>query len=147
MSTPKLNGNYQQFIQDLTLRIQTAQYTALKTVNHELLTLYWYIGQQLVEKQLALGWGKSVVEQISSSLEINVTFEIKKYAMRSLQTSHHYYAVSDRECEGCGQRPRNSRPKFVNFAQHIIFFCFTKSIVYIILPTYLLTYSRQRRSK
>jgi hypothetical protein len=33
--------------------------------------------------------------------------------MRSLKTSHHYHAVSDRECEGCGQRPRNNHAKFI----------------------------------
>jgi hypothetical protein len=56
--------------------------------------------------------------------------------MRSLQTSHHYHAVSDRNLRTRGQRPRNNRAKFVNFAQHIAFWGFTKSIVYIILPTY-----------
>ena len=34
-------------------------------MNRELIALYWDIGKAIVEKQQALGWGQSVVEQIA----------------------------------------------------------------------------------
>lgn len=60
---------YQYFITDIKSKIRQAQYDALKTVNKELLNLYWYIGKQIVTQQQALGWGKSVVEQIAKDLQ------------------------------------------------------------------------------
>jgi predicted nuclease of restriction endonuclease-like (RecB) superfamily len=60
---------YQSFITDIKSKIRQAQYEALKAVNKELLTLYWYIGKQIVTQQQALGWGKSVVEQIANDLQ------------------------------------------------------------------------------
>jgi len=37
-------------------------------VNHELVALYWDIGQGIVEKQKTLGWGESVVEMVAADL-------------------------------------------------------------------------------
>ena len=37
-------------------------------MNSELILLYWDIGQGIVEKQLALGWGASVVELVAADL-------------------------------------------------------------------------------
>jgi hypothetical protein len=36
--------------------------SAARAANRELILLYWDIGSSIVEKQQALGWGKSVVE-------------------------------------------------------------------------------------
>ncbi|MBL7785306.1 MAG: DUF1016 family protein [Chitinophagales bacterium] len=63
------NNPYQTFISQLKNHIRTTQYQALKAVNEQLLSLYWHIGQQIVEQQTALGWGKSVVEQMSKDLQ------------------------------------------------------------------------------
>jgi hypothetical protein len=74
--------------------------------------------------------------QISDSHKINVTFEIKQNAMRSLQTSYHYCAVSDRNLRTGGRRPHDSRAKFVNFAQHSVFIFlefYPKCRLYILL--------------
>lgn len=51
-------------------RIKQAQYKALKMVNYELVNLYWDLGQLIVTKQQTLGWGKSVVEQLSKDLQM-----------------------------------------------------------------------------
>ncbi|MDM8522521.1 PDDEXK nuclease domain-containing protein [Desulfococcaceae bacterium HSG8] len=49
-------------------RIRCSQYEALRSVNKELINLYWDIGRMIVEKQQHLGWGKSVVEQLSEDI-------------------------------------------------------------------------------
>ncbi len=60
---------YTTFISNIKERIRSAQYEALKKVNKERVRLYWDIGKMIVEKQEQLGWGKSVVEQISKDLQ------------------------------------------------------------------------------
>jgi predicted nuclease of restriction endonuclease-like (RecB) superfamily len=60
---------YKKFFIEIKERIHKAQYDALRSVNKELIQLYWDIGKKIVEKQSALGWGKSVVETLSSDLQ------------------------------------------------------------------------------
>lgn len=65
----KLTSEYQILLEDLTTRIREGQYAAQKAVNREMLMLYWYIGERIMQKQQELGWGKSVVEQLSNDLQ------------------------------------------------------------------------------
>ncbi len=59
---------YAELLTEIKSRIRTAQYTALKAVNRELITLYWDIGKTIVERQQGETWGKSAVEQLSKDL-------------------------------------------------------------------------------
>ena len=61
--------DYGDFLLALTTRIRQAQYQALRATNRELLSLYWDIGESIHRKQEALGWGKSVVENLASDLQ------------------------------------------------------------------------------
>jgi len=66
----KIDKNqYQSFLKSVKDRIHKAQYDALKVVNKELIALYWDLGKMIVEKQEALGWGKSVVENLATDLQ------------------------------------------------------------------------------
>lgn len=62
-------SDYIIFLNEVKNRITQAQYAAMRWVNKEMISLYWDIGQLIVEKQEVLGWGKSVVEQLSSDLQ------------------------------------------------------------------------------
>ena len=70
----KTDHNYAQGYPDLLAeikqRICSAQYAALKTVNQELVGLYWDIGRMIVERQAVAGWGKAVVEQLAADLQM-----------------------------------------------------------------------------
>ena len=55
---------YLQLLAKVKERIRSAQYAALKTVNTELVGLYWDIGQMIVERQAGSTWGKSIVQQL-----------------------------------------------------------------------------------
>jgi predicted nuclease of restriction endonuclease-like (RecB) superfamily len=59
---------YRDFIADLKSRIQSARISAARAVNSEIILLYWDIGQGIVQKQQALGWGDSVVELVAADL-------------------------------------------------------------------------------
>ena len=60
--------DYAAWLNDVKLRIQSARISAARLANRELILLYWDIGQFIVEKQEALGWGRSVVEQLGHDL-------------------------------------------------------------------------------
>jgi predicted nuclease of restriction endonuclease-like (RecB) superfamily len=61
--------NYGHFLAQVKERIQTAQYDALKSVNKELVALYWDIGKMITEKQTDASWGKSIVQQLANDLQ------------------------------------------------------------------------------
>jgi predicted nuclease of restriction endonuclease-like (RecB) superfamily len=87
-----IDNDYQIFITDLKARIRTAQYEAMKVVNKELLGLYWYIGQQIVEKKAALGWGKSVVEQLAKDIQAEF-IGISGFSARNLWLMKQFYEM------------------------------------------------------
>lgn len=60
---------YPRLLTEIKERICSAQYKALKTVNKELVGLYWDIGRMIVDRQNAEGWGKSVVKSLSVDLK------------------------------------------------------------------------------
>lgn len=60
--------DYSQLLIAVKERVRTAQYAALKSVNHELVGLYWDIGQMIVERQAGNTWGKAVVQQLATDL-------------------------------------------------------------------------------
>ncbi len=63
-------NEYKILLTDVKLRIRSAQYAALKSVNKEMISLYWDIGQMIVNRQKGETWGKSVVEQLAKDLQI-----------------------------------------------------------------------------
>jgi hypothetical protein len=62
------DDEYIAFLKIIKSEIQTARIQVAKTVNRELISLYWKIGEIIVERQKELGWGKSVVEQLSQDI-------------------------------------------------------------------------------
>lgn len=64
-----LPDDYAGLLAEVRERIRSAQYAALRAVNTELVGLYWDIGRMIVERQEVEGWGKSVVEQLSTDLQ------------------------------------------------------------------------------
>lgn len=86
LNTPQ----YHHLLTDLKARIREAQYEALKAVNRQQLGLYWYIGGQIVKKQAELGWGKSVVEQLSSDIQAEFP-GITGFSARNLWLMRQWY--------------------------------------------------------
>lgn len=85
---------YQQFVADIKNRIRHAQYQALKKVNKELLSLYWDIGRSIKEKQETEGWGKYIVEKLSTDLQkefpgIRGFSQANLWRMRSFYMTYH----------------------------------------------------------
>jgi predicted nuclease of restriction endonuclease-like (RecB) superfamily len=88
MDSPK---DYTDFIGTIKNRIRNAQYAALKAVNAELVGLYWDIGKMISEKQKELGWGKSVVQEISIDLKSEFSSQ-KGFSTTNLWLMVQYYS-------------------------------------------------------
>ena len=86
-----LNTDYQDFVVDLKNRIRAAQYAAHKAVNQHLLAIYWHIGEQITLKQTTLGWGKAVVEQLSTDIQTEFV-GITGFSTRNLWRMKQFYA-------------------------------------------------------
>ncbi len=69
MNTLISGKNYTNFVDAVKKRIGSARISAVRSVNRELIGLYWDIGKMIVEKQQDLGWGKSVVETLSHDIQ------------------------------------------------------------------------------
>lgn len=82
--------DYQDFVLDLKNRIRAAQYAAHQAINQELLTLYWHIGEQITVKQATLGWGKAIVEQLSSDIQTEFV-GIAGFSARNLWRMKQFY--------------------------------------------------------
>jgi len=81
---------YAVLLNDIKQRIRSAQYEALKAVNKELISLYWDIGQIIVEQQEGNTWGKSVVEQLAKDLQAEFP-EVRGFSARNIWNMRNLY--------------------------------------------------------
>ena len=61
-------NDYAAWLSNLKQKIQTSQQRAVLAVNQELVLLYWQIGNDILERQKAQGWGTKVIEQLAKDL-------------------------------------------------------------------------------
>lgn len=62
-------AGYGVFLTEIKQQIRKRQYQALRAANHELLDLYWWLGENISRRQAELGWGKGVVETLARDLQ------------------------------------------------------------------------------
>ncbi|NEO85331.1 MAG: DUF1016 domain-containing protein [Spirulina sp. SIO3F2] len=82
--------DYITMLSAIKQRIRTAQYAALKTVNTELIALYWDIGQTIVNRQAGETWGKSVVEKLAKDLQSEFP-GISGFSARNIWNMRNFY--------------------------------------------------------
>lgn len=81
---------YVVFLDEIKQRIRTAQYEALKSVNKEMIQLYWDIGKMIVERQEKEGWGKAVVETPARDLQKEF-LGMQGYSVQNLWYMRQFY--------------------------------------------------------
>ncbi len=86
-----VSPEYLNFKNEITARIRSAQYEALKAVNKEMIALYWEVGKRITEQQTALGWGKSVVENLSRDIQKEFP-GIKGFGVSNMWDMARFYA-------------------------------------------------------
>lgn len=63
-----ISKEYIKFLNEIKSRIVTARIQAIRSVNKELIKLYWDIGRAIVERQKKYKWGDAVVERLALDL-------------------------------------------------------------------------------
>jgi predicted nuclease of restriction endonuclease-like (RecB) superfamily len=86
----KISADYRQFIEELKARVTAARIAAARAITHEAILLYWDIGRGIVEKQMMLGWGESVIEQVSMDLQAAFPGSTG-YSPRNLRSARQLY--------------------------------------------------------
>ncbi len=81
--TPSPDG-YEAWLTDLKHRIHRAQQTATLAVNRELIQLYWQIGNDILSRQAAQGWGAKVIERLAHDLR-SAFPDMKGFSPRNLK--------------------------------------------------------------
>ncbi len=79
-----LTPEYVTFLDDLKVRIRTAQVRAALSVNRELVLLYWQVGRRILDAQSNEGWGTKLIERLSSDLRLEFP-SIKGLSPRNLK--------------------------------------------------------------
>jgi predicted nuclease of restriction endonuclease-like (RecB) superfamily len=64
-----LKSDYLPFLEEIKSKIKSSRIQAYRRVNKEIILLYWDIGKKIVGRQKQFGWGKSVVEKLSTDLK------------------------------------------------------------------------------
>ena len=84
------NEQFKIFVNDIKNQILKRQYEALKSVNKELISLYWDIGKSILERQEKFGWGKSIVKNLSNELQKEF-IGMKGFSQRNLWNMRNFY--------------------------------------------------------
>ena len=82
---------FNTFVKEIKEKILSSQYEALKSVNKELITLYWNIGKSTVLKQEEFGWGKSVAKNLSDELRAEFV-GMKGFSAQNLWNMRQFYS-------------------------------------------------------
>ncbi len=81
---------YGELLAGLRTRIEAARIAAARSVNRELLGLYWDIGAAIVEAQHARSWGEGVVESLSADLQ-SAFPGTSGFSARNLRSMRQFY--------------------------------------------------------
>ncbi|MCK5373420.1 MAG: DUF1016 family protein [Candidatus Aenigmarchaeota archaeon] len=84
--------DYGSLLGEIKQRIRSAQYEALKSVNKELISLYWDIGKMITKRQEGKTWGKSIVEQLSKDLQTEFP-GMKGFSERNIWRMREFYLI------------------------------------------------------
>lgn len=82
--------DYRKWILSIKDRVQASQIKAAVAVNRELLELYWFLGEQIIEKQKSSQWGDGFLKQMSQDLSSEFP-GMKGVSYRNLKSIRQWY--------------------------------------------------------
>lgn len=80
----ELPEDYPNWLADLKHRIQSERLRIVITSNTAMILLYWDIGQRILEKQKAQGWGAKIIDRLSFDLHEQFP-EMRGFSPRNLK--------------------------------------------------------------
>lgn len=82
--------DYQSWLRELKQRFRQAQIKAARAVNSEQIEYYWYLGQEILQKEVAASWGSGFLPQLSA--DFSQAFpEVSGFSVRNLQAIRQWY--------------------------------------------------------
>lgn len=99
-------SDYRDWLKDIKQRVRQAQVKAALQINRSLLTFYWELGADIVERQKSAKWGSGFLKQLSQDLMAEFP-DMKGFSKRNLECIRQWYlfyseGVSDL-ITSCGQ--------------------------------------------
>lgn len=79
-----IQGEYESWRKELETLIEKRKFNAVMGVNAEMLSLYWTIGHDILEKQKELGWGAQVIDRLSADISRRFPDD-RGYSVRNLK--------------------------------------------------------------
>lgn len=83
LNTLSTNSDYVSWFKAIKAKVYSLQIKAAVAVNVELLSFYWDLGREIIEKQNANNWGDAIVEQLSKDLQ-HAFPDVKGFSRRNL---------------------------------------------------------------
>jgi len=89
-ASPRLPDDYAALLAEVKARVRSAQLSALKAVNKELVTLCWDIGRLIVNRQADADHGTAIVEQLAADLRRELP-GVSGYSRRNIFYMREFY--------------------------------------------------------
>jgi predicted nuclease of restriction endonuclease-like (RecB) superfamily len=126
---PLKTPEYRDWLIDIKQRIRQAQIKAAVQVNTALLTFYWELGADIVERQKSAKWGSGFLKQLSADLMAEFP-DMKGFSYRNIRAIRQWYLFYNEDisnlataCDQIDQQPGVSKfaetSAFNNVAQAV----------------------------
>jgi predicted nuclease of restriction endonuclease-like (RecB) superfamily len=76
--------DYQKILNDLKEKIRRSRLKAAMVVNHELLKIYWEIGNTILTQQKIEGWGAKIIDRLATDLKGEFP-DFRGFSLRNLK--------------------------------------------------------------
>ena len=60
---------YGEWLAEVKARVRATRFQVARSANADMIHLYWSIGNDIIERRTAMGWGAKVVERLSRDLQ------------------------------------------------------------------------------
>ncbi len=98
---PLKTSDYRDWLKEIKLRVRQAQVKAAVQVNTALLTFYWELGADIVERQMAAKWGSGFLKQLSVDLMAEFP-DMKGFSYNNIQYIRRWYLFYSEGVANCG---------------------------------------------
>ena len=102
---------YRDWLKEIKQRLRQAQEKAAVQVNTVLLSFYWGLGADIVERQKTAQWGSGFLQQLSADLMAEFP-DMKGFSLRNIKYIRQWYLFysegvqnCDTACDAIGQQP------------------------------------------
>lgn len=121
--------DYKNWLISLKTRFQEAQLKAATKVNSTLLTFYWDLGEDIVNKQKSTTWGSNFITQLSRDLTSEFP-DIKGFSERNIKFIRQWYVLYNPELKGKQAVSQNTKQLVsqIPWGQNIVIMQKSKSL-------------------